>query len=54
MDFNAVSLLDLGINDTHKSMNLIHLTQLMSLHYLVKVKTSEIVFGFASLYRMSF
>ena len=32
------SLLDLEMNDTCDGMNFTHLTQLMLLHYLVKVK----------------
>ena len=33
------SLLDLEMNDTCDGMNFTHLTQLMLLHYLVKVET---------------
>jgi len=34
-------LLDLQMNDTRDSINLIHITLLVLLHYLVKVKALE-------------
>ena len=34
-------LLDLQMNETRDSINLIHITLLVLLHYLVKVKTLE-------------
>jgi len=34
-------LLDLGINDTRKGMNLIHLTQLLLLQYIMKSKNQK-------------
>jgi len=34
-------LLDLGINDTRKGMNLIHLTQLLLLQYIMKSKNRK-------------
>jgi len=41
MDFNAVSLFDLEMNDTCDIMNFTCLTWLVLLHYLVKVKTPK-------------
>ena len=39
------SFLDFKTNDTCEGMNVTHLTELMLLHYLVKVKTPKMHVG---------
>jgi len=41
-DFSAVITLDLKMNGTCDSVNFTHLTYLMLLHYLVKVKAPQV------------
>jgi len=49
-----LSLLDFEMNDTREGMNFTHLTQLIMLHYLVKVETPKMHVNTTSAYNVNF
>jgi len=48
------SLLDFKKNDTRECINCIHLTQLMFLHYLVKLQTQEMHVNTTSAFNVNY